>query len=214
MIENIFFDFDGVIADSVNVKTKAFKQLYFEYGDEIAAKVVQHHQRNGGMSRFEKFKYYHKEYLGITLDDNGLDALTSSFSKLVLQGVIDSPEVNGSHDFLRENKNKYKMFVITGTPTEESKQICKARGIFDCFIEILGSPQKKTHWSKYLLNKYKLSPNNTIFVGDAMADYKAAMDTELSFYLCESIDNIELFSNVTKIERFTDFTDFKIIINK
>ena len=55
MVKNIFFDFDGVIADSVNVKTEAFEKIYLPYGKEIAEKVINHHRENGGMSRFEKF---------------------------------------------------------------------------------------------------------------------------------------------------------------
>ena len=34
-IESIFFDFDGVIADSVNVKTEAFAKMYESYGKEV-----------------------------------------------------------------------------------------------------------------------------------------------------------------------------------
>ena len=53
------FDFDGVLADSVNIKTLAFYELYKEYGDSISSKVVEHHEANGGVSRFEKIKLYH-----------------------------------------------------------------------------------------------------------------------------------------------------------
>ena len=56
------FDFDGVLADSVNIKTLAFYELYKEYGGSISSKVVEHHEANGGMSRFDKFKYYHHKH--------------------------------------------------------------------------------------------------------------------------------------------------------
>ena len=37
--KNFFvFDFDGVIADSVEVKTEAFSEIYRSYGDEIVRK--------------------------------------------------------------------------------------------------------------------------------------------------------------------------------
>ena len=58
-IKNIFFDFDGVIAESVNAKTEAFREMYIEHGTEIANKVVDYHINHGGVSRFEKFKYYY-----------------------------------------------------------------------------------------------------------------------------------------------------------
>ena len=177
MIKNIFFDFDGVIADSVNVKTDAFEQIYLPYGEDVAKKVVNHHRENGGMSRFEKFKLYHKEYLGIDLDEKGIDELSQQFSKLVIDGVVNAPEVKGSHDFLHEFKNTINMFVITGTPTEESKYICKCRGIYNCFRGIYGSPQKKGYWSNMILKEKKFKPEETIFVGDALADYQAAIET-------------------------------------
>jgi len=39
----LFFDFDGVLADSVEVKTDAFSKLFEKFGPEIQAKVVEHH---------------------------------------------------------------------------------------------------------------------------------------------------------------------------
>ncbi len=39
-IKTVFFDFDGVLVDSVNIKTKAFAKLFDPYGQEIEAKVV------------------------------------------------------------------------------------------------------------------------------------------------------------------------------
>ena len=58
-IKAIIFDYDGVIAESVNVKTEAFAEMYKPYGESILKKVVSHHEANGGISRFEKFRIYH-----------------------------------------------------------------------------------------------------------------------------------------------------------
>ena len=38
--KNIIFDFDGVLAESVHIKTHAFYLLYKQFGKEIAEKVV------------------------------------------------------------------------------------------------------------------------------------------------------------------------------
>ena len=40
MVNAIIFDFDGVILESLNVKTNAFKKLYEPYGSDISKKVV------------------------------------------------------------------------------------------------------------------------------------------------------------------------------
>ena len=37
-IKAIIYDFDGVICDSVNVKTEAFGEMYAQYGKEIQKK--------------------------------------------------------------------------------------------------------------------------------------------------------------------------------
>ena len=49
-IQAILFDFDGVIADSVHVKTEAFAKIYEPYGKEVVNRVVTHHIANGGVS--------------------------------------------------------------------------------------------------------------------------------------------------------------------
>ena len=99
-IKAIIFDYDGVIAESVNVKTEAFAEMYKPYGESILKKVVSHHEANGGISRFEKFRIYHKEYLGQEIDQAMVDKLAERFSDLVLQKVVDSHYVKGAFEFI------------------------------------------------------------------------------------------------------------------
>jgi beta-phosphoglucomutase-like phosphatase (HAD superfamily) len=80
-----FFDFDGVILDSVNVKSEAFATLFREFGADIEEKVVAYHLRYGGVSRVEKFRYYYRELLMQPLDDAELKRLCARFSELVVE---------------------------------------------------------------------------------------------------------------------------------
>ena len=57
-MKNIIYDFDGVICDSVNVKTEAFAKIYSEYGHSIVSKVVDYHNLHGGISRYEKIQVF------------------------------------------------------------------------------------------------------------------------------------------------------------
>ena len=99
----LVFDFDGVIADSVEVKTDAFAELYKSYGKEIEQKVINHHRNHGGMSRFEKFQHYHTEFLKKSVNENEVSQLSEEFSKLVVDKVISSPEIKGANTFLKES---------------------------------------------------------------------------------------------------------------
>ena len=69
IFKNIFFDFDGVILDSVECKTRAFQKMYSKFGNDISEKVKKYHLDNGGISRYEKFKFWHKEFLNINLNN-------------------------------------------------------------------------------------------------------------------------------------------------
>ena len=83
MLKGIIFDFDGVIAESVQVKTDAFAALYASYGADNVSKVVEHHEANGGMSRFEKIRLYHESFLNRTVTKEEITNLASQFSELV-----------------------------------------------------------------------------------------------------------------------------------
>ena len=176
------FDFDGVIADSIEVKTEAFYTIYRQYGDEIAKKAVLHHKSNGGMSRYEKFKYYHKIFLDIDLSQEEMESLSSLFSQLVLTKVINAAEIKGATLFLDEllsaNKN---CIIVSATPRKEIKEIVERRNLSKYFSQIYGSPSSKVDNLKSALEDHNVRNTDVIFFGDALADLNAADEMEISF---------------------------------
>ncbi len=91
----MFWDFDGVIKESVDVKTRAFMRLFEPYGVEVVALVRAHHEDNGGMSRFEKMPLYLR-FAGIEPEDGRVAALCDEFHRLVRDEVIAAPWVRGA----------------------------------------------------------------------------------------------------------------------
>ena len=89
MIKVIIFDFDGVIADSVDIKTKAFGELFEEEGGDIAGRVVDYHLKNTGVSRYDKFRYIYKNMLKRELSDEKFRELCSRFEALVAEMQVD-----------------------------------------------------------------------------------------------------------------------------
>lgn len=203
----IFFDFDGVIVDSVHIKTQVFYDMYLQYGEEIAQKAKQHHIENGGVSRFEKFKIYHRDFLGKNLDEAGVQQLAQEFSSRVKDAVIASSIVPGIIEILEDSSKSMDLFIITGTPTEEILEIVEKRGWTKYFKEILGSPTNKDTWSKYLLDKYNYAPNKVLFVGDATTDHEAAKLNDFDFALRTHDENEPLFRN-ENVYKFNDFSEF------
>ncbi len=207
-IKNIFFDFDGVLADSVAAKTEAFRDIYLTYGKETAKKAVDHHIHNGGVSRYEKFKLYHKQFLNIILDEKGVSELAQKFSELVLNKVINSDSVGGSVAFLEKYHKIMDFWVITGTPTPEIEIIIKERKLQKYFKGLHGSPKNKIYWTEYLIDKFSLKREETLFIGDATTDFEAANYSKLCFALREHDENIPIFANYEG-PRFSTFDEFE-----
>ena len=120
--EVIFWDFDGVIKDSVEVKSIAFEELFSEYNQDLADRVRDHHERNGGLSRFEKIPLY-LSWSSEVVTDNKIQELCNRFSLLVKQAVIDSPWIHGFLEFIERHYKDKKHILVTATPTKEIEEI-------------------------------------------------------------------------------------------
>ncbi len=211
--KNIIFDFDGVLAESVSVKTQAFHDLYEQYGSDVVYKVVEHHKANGGMSRYEKFPYYHKKFLNIELSENDINQLSNDFSGLVMEGVINAEEVNGALLFLKKYYNQCKYWIVSATPENEIIKIAEKRGIGGLFVKIYGSPNKKPAIVKKILTDYNIPKNETVFLGDSMSDFEAADKNKIDFLLRSTSENASLFHS-ENIRRFTDFIELDKIFHE
>ena len=212
-ISNIIFDFDGVLAESVHIKSMAFKQMYLDYGESFSERVLSHHQNNGGMSRFEKFKIYNGQWLSQRIDEEVISKLANKFSMLVVEGVVNSKEVEGASFFL-EKYTEFKKYIITGTPDSEIKKILDRRQMSQYFESIHGSPNSKDFWIKKLLESKKISSNDSIFIGDAMVDFKAAQKNNIKFILRNTTENFEIFKNINVLRIDNLFDLDKLLIDK
>ena len=59
----IIFDFDGVVVESGEIKTQAFANLYSDHGETVMSAVARYHVLHGGMSRYQKFRYFQETLL-------------------------------------------------------------------------------------------------------------------------------------------------------
>ena len=180
--EAVFFDFDGVILDSVDVKTKAFADMFEKYGPEVQKKVIQHHLANCGVSRFDKFRYYYEKLLNTLINEKNILNLSEEFSKLVVNKVIESSFIDGAIDTLNElYKNRIPTYIVSGTPHNEINLIVKQKDLEKYFKEVHGSPREKQEIVQEILSRKRYNPKKCIFIGDAMSDYKAAKKNNMKF---------------------------------
>lgn len=204
----ILFDFDGVLCECMDVKTEAFAQLFEPFGEDVVKKVVNHHVKYGGISRYKKIEYYYKEYLNKKISKNELNKLAQNFSDLVVNKVIKSDWVKGAKEFLEKYYKKIDLYVISGTPQEELSLIIKKKGVEKYFKGVFGTPDTKPVHARRIISENGYDCEKVLYIGDSLSDYKDALKAEVPFlgrvpkgkepYFP---DDVNIFSNFYDIEK-------------
>ena len=189
MIRAIIFDFDGVIADSNNVKTQAFVKLFDGYPDDIKDTIRKFHLQNGGMSRFDKLRFIYCSIINEPLSEERFNMLCRDFRNFVIEGVINAPLFDGVEKFLERNRNKYGLYIVSGTPEEEIREIVRRKKLDKYFLGIYGSPRSKKLLLEYVLNENNYAPQEVVFLGDSINDYEGAKCAGVRF-VAKLFDNL------------------------
>lgn len=212
MIKAFIFDLDGVIVNSVDIKTKAFAMLFADEGRETVEKVIKYHLDNAGISRYEKFKHIYKVILIKPLAREVFQELCRRFEGMVVENVIKAPFIKGADEFLKVNATRFKFFLVSATPQEEIQEITQRKNIRVFFKRIYGAPIKKAKAVKEILLKEKLRRDDVIYVGDALSDYEAAKDNFLKFVAVIGSNN-PVFRGINCV-KIKDFTQLKEVISR
>jgi len=202
-ISSIFLDFDGVIKESVSVKSEAFTKIFSEFDPSVAEKVRIHHENNGGVPRFDKIPIY-LTMAGVEPNNRLISQYALEFSKIVKQKVVDSDWVPGVQSFLEKYHGEVPMFLITATPQDEIEDIASALGIKNFFSRIIGFPQKKSDAIKKILEDFCLVKTQSIMIGDTISDYDAASANDVFFILRKTALNTDI-QNSLKCPSIQDF---------
>lgn len=203
----IFWDFDGVVKESIDVKTAAFVRLFDEYSSELKDKVKNHHMVNGGMSRFDKLPIY-LSWAGQEYKEETINDYCNRFSELVFEGVINSDWVPGAESYLKSNPYKQNFIMVSATPQEELELILEKLNLKQCFNNIFGSPKRKKDAISETLKYSNIPPQKSLMIGDAQEDMDAAQDNNVDFLLRVHLNNELLFSNY-KGEKMKDFDEYE-----
>lgn len=192
----IFWDFDGVIKDSVKVKVDSFCLLFESYGTDVVGRIRKHNEDNGGMSRFEKFPIY-LSWVGEEITDSRIKDLSNQFSELVLSVVLNSEWIPGVENYLRQNLYNQIFILVSATPLVELNLILHKLKLSEVFKDVYGSPISKECSIILGLEKFKILPGETVMIGDSMADKKAADACKIPFILKKSELNRKIFDKYT-----------------
>ena len=180
MPEVLVFDFDGVILESADIKTRAFRELFAAHPERVE-EIVSYHEANAGISRFKKFRHIYGHMLGKPLGPEEERALGERFAALVVEEVIRCPFVPGALEFLRTHSGTRPLFLASGTPDGELQRLVAARNLSQYFREVFGSPMEKCTILERILATTGKSRTSLLFIGDGRSDYEAAKAAGVGF---------------------------------
>ena len=176
----IVLDFDNVILESVDEKTKAFAQLFDGYPQHVE-EIIRYHLNNKGVSRFDKFRYIYEHILKEPLTEERFQQLCDDFSRIVYDQVLKCPFVLGAKEFLKCHYLECNLYIVSATPQEEIQSIASALDIASYFKGVFGSPTKKGEHIRRIIAEHRYNPKNVLVIGDSNSDYEAARAANSDF---------------------------------
>jgi len=179
----LLWDFDGVIMDSNPVRTYGFQEVLKEYPADQLNELITYHKQNGGLPRYDKFRYFFEKIRGEQVSSQEIARLSARFSKIMLARLLDpSLLIPDSVAFIKANYKNFMMHVVSGSDQTELRVICDHLDLTQYFVSIVGSPVLKPQLTGQILKTYNYNKYEVAFIGDSVNDYDAAVENGIEFW--------------------------------
>jgi phosphoglycolate phosphatase-like HAD superfamily hydrolase len=179
----LLWDFDGVIMDSNPVRTYGFEEVLKGYPAEQLNELITYHMQNGGLPRYDKFRYFFEKIRGEQVSEQEIARLSARFSEIMLGRLLDrSLLIPDSVAFIKANYTNFIMHIVSGSDQTELRTICAHLGLTQYFVSVVGSPVLKPLLTRQILQTYNYNKCEVAFIGDSVNDYNAAVENGIDFY--------------------------------
>jgi len=205
-LSTIFWDFDGVILDSMPVRDLGFKEIFNNEDPVLVEELLNFHRKNGGLSRFVKIRYFFEKLKNQECTDELVLEYANRFS-LIMRDLLTDKKllISNTVEFIAQNFQTYDFYIASGSEQNELRYLCEKLGINQYFKGIYGSPTPKTQILTQLLIENQLVAENCVMIGDAMNDYEAAKANHIPFWGFHSLELQKV-----SVRFITDFKEFSI----
>lgn len=208
---SVILDCDGVILDSNDIKTDAFRTAIAGYDEAQIHVFEEFHRRNGGVSRFQKIEYFLREIVG-NYSKREYERILRLFEQSVQKQLRNAPFTRGAVHFLEYCQDYAALYLVSGGYQEELREIFAHKNVDRYFQDILGSPVTKPEHFEDLLNIRGISAP-VLFVGDSVCDHQVATEYGVDFVFLSGYTDLEDWQQYCakwSIEHYPDFNTMMI----
>lgn len=182
-LEVLFWDFDGVLMRSNEIRDMGFELVLASYPKHQVEKLMAFHRKNGGLSRYVKFRYFFEEIRGEEIKESQITVLAQAFSEIMRKKLNDnSLLIDETISFVKKSYGKLPQYIVSGSDQEELRHLCLSLGIKNFFEGIFGSPTPKKQLINQVLKQIPNLPERCLMIGDSINDFDAAVVNGLHFW--------------------------------
>ena len=179
----IFWDFDGVILNSNEVRTEGFKYIFDSYSKKHIDMLINYHTINGGLSRYEKIEYFSQKILDKKLNEQEKKQYAELYGNYCRERLCDKNLlIKNSINFISENHKNFDFHLVSASDEKELIYLCSNLNIKKYFKSISGSPVNKIENIKRLLKSNNYIESKCCLIGDSINDKVAAIENSISFF--------------------------------
>jgi phosphoglycolate phosphatase-like HAD superfamily hydrolase len=191
--------------DSMPIRSLGFEKVLKDYPEEQLAELLKFHERNGGLSRYVKFRYFFEKIRNEPITEAQIAVLADQFSEIMLGLLLDKKLlITDSVNFIKLNPKNQEMHIVSGSDGLELKQICGSLHLSSFFRTINGSPTPKKELVRQLTSRSGYTAKDFVLIGDSLNDWEAAQRNGIDFcgYNNPSLKSnrdlyIDVFQNIT-----------------
>jgi phosphoglycolate phosphatase-like HAD superfamily hydrolase len=176
-IDQIAFDFDGVLVDSNDIKRDCFLKVAGLYDDSIRDRFDRYCKDHPGETRFEKMRWLSRAVNETT--DVTSEELIDQYTYCVRSALLHADRVEALEELKKRNPN-ISWSIVSAAPENELKWYIEEVGWSNLFEDgVHGAPRiKKTVFK----NEFDAEEREEmVFFGDSESDYRIAEALDIKF---------------------------------
>lgn len=155
-VENILFDWSGVISDNISALLKTINSMFDERG--VAPISMEELKQNW---KQPYLKFYQQYLPGITLEEEDALFKRHGIKHYKPELIKNMPEL-----IVKLKENKKEMYIVSSDPAESLLELLDRNNIRNCFKEIHCELHNKIETVKTIIKNNRINLETCFIVGD------------------------------------------------